>query len=74
MVSGFHGLDVGQAMTPHSSSVLTPRHQIGEVAAHQLLARMEGILMYAPVIDLGYQVLTEDARGDCGRMPLIRSL
>lgn len=58
MIAGFHGLDVSQAMTPHLSSVLTPRYQIGQVAARELLARINGAPMGAPVIDLGYQVLT----------------
>lgn len=58
MIAGFHGLDVSQAMTPHLSSVLTPRYQIGQVAARELLARIDGAPMQAPVIDLGYQVLT----------------
>lgn len=58
MIAGFHGLDVGQAMTPHLSSVLTPRYQIGQVAARELLARIDGQTMETAVIDLGYQVLT----------------
>ncbi|BBI75597.2 hypothetical protein HAALTHF_48570n [Vreelandella aquamarina] len=32
-IAGFHGHDVGQAMTPRLASVVTPRKAIGEAAA-----------------------------------------
>lgn len=40
-VAGFHGLDVGQSLVPRLASVVTPRKEIGEIAAKQLLQRIE---------------------------------
>jgi len=54
-IAGFHGHDIGQAMVPRLASVITPRQQIGQLAAERLLARIqeqpiEGEL----VLDLGF--------------------
>ncbi|UYG00899.1 substrate-binding domain-containing protein [Halomonas sp. GD1P12] len=40
-LAGFHGHDVGQAMTPRLASVITPRRMIGEAAAKTLLERID---------------------------------
>lgn len=40
-VAGFHGLDVGQSLVPRLASVMTPRKEIGKIAAEQLLSRIE---------------------------------
>nr|WP_027336345.1 gluconate operon transcriptional repressor GntR [Halomonas sp. HL-48] len=57
-IAGFHGHDVGQAMTPRLASVITPRQAIGEVAAEALLARINGQPDERRVIDLGYAIET----------------
>ena len=59
-IAGFHGHDVGQAMTPRLASVVTPREAIGERAAQALLARIRGERVYQPVIDLGYRIEAGD--------------
>lgn len=41
-IAGFHGHDVGQAITPKLASVLTPRFEIGKLSAELLLNKMNG--------------------------------
>ncbi len=36
-IAGFHGHDITVAMTPRLATVVTPREQIGKVAAEQKL-------------------------------------
>jgi len=55
-IAGFHGLDVSRALRPVLASVLTPRYRIGETAVSELLRRIEGLEMTAPLIDLGYAI------------------
>lgn len=55
-IAGFHGHDVGQAMTPRLASVITPRQAIGKAAAEALLARIEGAPVKHEVVDLGYAI------------------
>ncbi|BES72874.1 gluconate operon transcriptional repressor GntR [Marinobacter nanhaiticus D15-8W] len=55
-IVGFHGHDVGQAMTPRLASVITPREALGKRAAEELLARLDGRPVTDKVIDLGYQI------------------
>ncbi|RUR34171.1 gluconate operon transcriptional repressor GntR [Vreelandella nanhaiensis] len=55
-IAGFHGHDVGQAMTPRLASVITPRQAIGEAAAKALLASIQGEVPAGNVIDLGYRI------------------
>ncbi|SDO17789.1 transcriptional regulator, LacI family [Vreelandella arcis] len=57
-IAGFHGHDVGQAMTPRLASVITPRQAIGKAAAEALLARIDGRPIERKVIDLGYAIET----------------
>lgn len=55
-IAGFHGHDVGQAMTPRLASVVTPRQAIGEAAAKALLGRIQGASFSQCIIDLGYRI------------------
>lgn len=55
-IAGFHGLDVGQAMTPKLASVITPREKIGQVTAEQLIARLKGQPIGDKIIDLGFTI------------------
>ncbi|MGP9665936.1 gluconate operon transcriptional repressor GntR [Halomonas sp. AOP22-C1-8] len=57
-IAGFHGHDVGQAMTPKLASVITPRQAIGEAAAQALLARIQGEAVADHTVDLGYRIET----------------
>ncbi|MEJ2766311.1 gluconate operon transcriptional repressor GntR [Photobacterium sp. MCCC 1A19761] len=55
-IAGFHGHDISQTMLPRLATVVTPREQIGKVAAEQLLARLKGQTDWPARIDLGYQI------------------
>ncbi|AAU37849.1 MULTISPECIES: gluconate operon transcriptional repressor GntR [Basfia] len=55
-IAGFHGHDVGQSITPQLATVITPRLQIGRIAAQELLARLQNIPAQSSIINLGYQI------------------
>lgn len=60
-IAGFHGLDISNAMVPKLATVVTPREQIGKVAAEQLLARLKGQTAWQTAIDLGYSIETGES-------------
>ncbi len=55
-IAGFHGHDISQVMIPKLATVLTPREEIGKVAAQQLIERLKGSQDWPACIDLGYQI------------------
>lgn len=55
-IAGFHGHDVGQSITPQLATVITPRFEIGQIAAQELLNRINGIPYRSAVINLGYDI------------------
>lgn len=55
-IAGFHGHDVGQSVSPQLASVITPRLEIGKVAAQELLNRLNNLPQQSSIIDLGYQI------------------
>ncbi|MGO1296578.1 MAG: gluconate operon transcriptional repressor GntR [Vibrio sp.] len=55
-VAGFHGHDVGQSMIPTLASVITPREQVGRLAATQLVERLKGLSYEESAIDLSYRL------------------
>lgn len=60
-VVGFHGHNIGQAMVPRLTSVLTPRERIGEVGAEMLLARLTGESVTSALHDEGFELLPGDS-------------
>ncbi|PVX33055.1 LacI family transcriptional regulator [Pasteurella langaaensis DSM 22999] len=55
-IAGFHGHDVGQSLSPQLASVITPRLEIGKIAAQELLNRIHQIPQQRRIIDLGYDI------------------
>ena len=55
-IAGFHGHDISQVMIPKLATVLTPREEIGKVAAQQLIERLKGSQDWPACIDLGYRI------------------
>lgn len=55
-IAGFHGHDISQAMIPKLATVVTPREQIGQVAATELINRLQGQKEWEECIDLGYHI------------------
>ncbi len=54
-ISGFHGLDIGLVTTPSLASVITPRFEMGKVAAEILLKKIKRIPTIEHV-DLHYRI------------------
>ncbi|MFM2587886.1 gluconate operon transcriptional repressor GntR [Vibrio sp. TBV020] len=55
-IAGFHGHDISQTMIPKLATVVTPREEIGRVAAEQLIQRLKGVHDWPATIDLGYEI------------------
>ncbi|MGF7433429.1 substrate-binding domain-containing protein [Pasteurella bettyae] len=55
-IAGFHGHNVGQSITPQLATVITPRLEIGRVAARELIHRLQDIPAQSTMINLGYQI------------------
>ncbi|KOO15272.1 transcriptional regulator [Vibrio xuii] len=55
-IAGFHGHDISQTMIPKLATVVTPREEIGRIAAEQLIQRLKGATDWPETIDLGYQI------------------
>lgn len=56
-VAGFHGHDAGQAVTPRLASILTPRIEMGKIAAEMIVKRLSGKPLLSHVIDLPVQYI-----------------
>lgn len=55
-IAGFHGLEMGKQMIPSLASVITPRFDIGRVAAQMLLNKLRNDVLNRNTVDLGYQI------------------
>ncbi|TFH93270.1 gluconate operon transcriptional repressor GntR [Vibrio ouci] len=55
-IAGFHGHDISQTMIPKLATVITPREEIGRIAAEQLIQRLRGETDWLETIDLGYKI------------------
>lgn len=51
-IVGFHGHDVGQAVSPRLATILTPRFEMGRIAAELLLKRIAGEEVIHKMVDL----------------------
>ncbi|KEA53299.1 transcriptional regulator [Mangrovibacter sp. MFB070] len=54
-IAGFHGLEIGQIVSPRLASVLTPRFEMGKVATEILIKKINGIKTIEKV-DLHYRL------------------
>jgi LacI family gluconate utilization system Gnt-I transcriptional repressor len=55
-IAGFHGHNVGQSMTPQLASVVTPRFEIGKIAAQEIIDRLNHIPQAQEFIDTGFKL------------------
>ena len=55
-IAGFHGLEMGRQMIPSLASVITPRFDIGRIAAQMLLSKIKNNDHNHNTVDLGYQI------------------
>ena len=58
-IAGFHGLEIGRARLQKIASVVTPRYEMGKVAAELLLMRLGG-KDTPESVNLGYQIYYGD--------------
>ncbi|KGQ70949.1 transcriptional regulator [Chelonobacter oris] len=55
-IAGFHGHNVGQSMTPQLASVITPRFEIGKIAAQEIIDRLNHIPQVQEIINTGFKI------------------
>ncbi|MDF7666921.1 substrate-binding domain-containing protein [Orbaceae bacterium ESL0727] len=56
-IAGFHGHNIGQHVYPKLTSVLTPRYEMGKIAADMLIRRLNGETLTQKVIELPVEYL-----------------
>lgn len=55
-IAGFNGLAIGALTNPALTTIVSPRQQIGEIAARKLLARIQGKLSGPARVDVGFRL------------------
>ena len=55
-IVGFHGHDISKAIVPRLATVVTPREDMGRIAAEELLDRLQGIEIKEKVIQLPFKL------------------
>lgn len=55
-IAGFHGHDIARAMVPLLATVVTPREEMGQLAAKALLSSLRGESIKKQVIELPYHI------------------
>ena len=55
-IAGFNGLPFGALTLPALTTIVSPRRQIGEIAARKVLARIRGETAGSARIDVGYRL------------------
>ena len=55
-IAGFNGLGIGALTVPALTTIVSPRRQIGELAARKLLARIRGEPSGPARVDVGYRL------------------
>ncbi|RKS85969.1 LacI family transcriptional regulator [Orbus hercynius] len=60
-IAGFHGHNISQAVTPQLTSVLTPRVDMGRIAAELILKRLNNEVIEQKVVDLSVTYLAGES-------------
>ncbi|OON39376.1 transcriptional regulator [Izhakiella australiensis] len=53
-IAGFHGHDISRVVNPPLATVITPREEMGSIAARMLLARIQGETVAQQPVDIGF--------------------
>ncbi|OWV29425.1 GntR family transcriptional regulator [Halomonas campaniensis] len=57
-IAGFNGLPLGQHVTPQLTTILSPREEMGRLAAKELIRRLSGKNVYRRQHDVGFTLQT----------------
>ena len=60
-IAGFNGLDIGALTSPALTSIVSPRAEIGRLAAAKLLARAAGVPAGPARVDVGYRLAIRES-------------
>lgn len=60
-VAGFNGLPIGEHVMPRLTTIVSPRYQIGRLAAELLLTRFGGTTPPARCIDVGFELAVRES-------------
>jgi LacI family gluconate utilization system Gnt-I transcriptional repressor len=55
-IAGFNGFGIGELVQPALTTIVSPRQQIGQIAATKLIARIQGRDSGAPCLDVGFSL------------------
>lgn len=55
-IAGFNGLPLGQHVTPQLTTILSPREEMGRLAAKELIRRLSGKNVYRRQHDVGFKL------------------
>ena len=53
-IAGFNGFGIGELVQPSLTTIVSPRQQIGQIAANKLIARIQGQDGGAACVDVGF--------------------
>lgn len=60
-IAGFNGLEIGAELVPSLTTVISPRHRIGELAARAILDRIDGRQPASRRIDVGFAIAARES-------------
>lgn len=60
-IAGFNGLSLGEQVTPRLTTIVSPRYQMGRVAADMLIARLEGKEIPARQVNVGFELAVRES-------------
>lgn len=60
-IAGFNGLPIGQHVTPRLTTIRSPRQAMGELAATEVIRRLEGQRVARRQHDVGFELLVGDS-------------
>jgi LacI family gluconate utilization system Gnt-I transcriptional repressor len=55
-IAGFNGFGIGELVQPALTTIVSPRQQIGQIAATKLIARIQGRESGAACVDVGFSL------------------
>ncbi len=60
-IAGFNGLSLGDLVTPRLTTIVSPRYQMGKMAAQLLLRRINGHPVTCKQVDIGFSLAVRES-------------